>query len=57
MKAKSWLLTALVAGGFVLAVTAPARLSADEFFKGETIRFGVGQAAGGGSIGENRSRR
>ena len=47
MKAKSRLLTTVVAG-FVLSVTAPARLSADEFYIGKTIRFVVGQAAGGG---------
>ncbi|MGH7854431.1 MAG: Bug family tripartite tricarboxylate transporter substrate binding protein [Candidatus Binatia bacterium] len=48
MKVKSWLLTTVVAG-FVLSVTAPpARLSADDFYKGKTIRFVVGQAAGGG---------
>ena len=48
MKANSWLLTTLVAAGFVLPVTAPARLAAEDFFKGKTIRFVVGQAAGGG---------
>jgi len=37
MKAKSWLLTTVVAG-CVLAVAAPAQLSADAFYKGKTIR-------------------
>jgi len=47
MKARLWLLIA-VAAGFVLSVAAPARLSAEDFFKGKTIRFIVGFSAGGG---------
>jgi tripartite-type tricarboxylate transporter receptor subunit TctC len=47
MKARLWLLIA-VAAGLVLSVAAPARLSAEDFFKGKTIRFVVGQAPGGG---------
>jgi tripartite-type tricarboxylate transporter receptor subunit TctC len=36
------------AAGFILTVAVPERLLAEEFFKGKTIRFVVGQAAGGG---------
>jgi tripartite-type tricarboxylate transporter receptor subunit TctC len=47
MRAKLWLPIAAIAG-FVLSVAAPVRVSADDFYKGKTIRFVVGQAAGGG---------
>ena len=47
MKANLRLPVAVIAGHFLLA-TAPAQLSADDFYKGKTIRFVVGQAAGGG---------
>jgi tripartite-type tricarboxylate transporter receptor subunit TctC len=47
MNAKSWLPVAVVAG-FVSLAAAPARLSADDFYKGKTIRFVVGLAPGGG---------
>jgi tripartite-type tricarboxylate transporter receptor subunit TctC len=47
MKAKTLLFTAAVAG-FVLSVTAPSQLPADDFYKGKTIRFIVGAPAGGG---------
>jgi tripartite-type tricarboxylate transporter receptor subunit TctC len=47
MKARLRLLVA-AAAGFVLSVAAPARLSAEDFYKGKTIRLVVGQAAGGG---------
>ena len=47
MKAKLWLPIAVVAA--VLSVAAaPARLWADDFYKGKTIRFVVGLAPGGG---------
>jgi tripartite-type tricarboxylate transporter receptor subunit TctC len=48
VKAKSWLLATVAAASFFLSVTAPAQLWADDFYKGKTIRFVVGQAAGGG---------
>jgi tripartite-type tricarboxylate transporter receptor subunit TctC len=48
MKAQSRLLAGFVAAGLVLSVTVPARLSAEDFYQGKTIRFVVGQAAGGG---------
>jgi tripartite-type tricarboxylate transporter receptor subunit TctC len=47
MKAKLWLPLTLVAG-LVSLVAGPARLSADDFYKGKTIRFVVGAAPGGG---------
>src|ERR671910_2689074 len=47
MKKKLWLPIAIVAGLALLAAL-PARLPADDFYKGKTIRFVVGQAAGGG---------
>ena len=47
MKAKLWLPIAVVVG-LVLTITAPAQLSADDFYKGKTIRFVVGLAPGGG---------
>jgi tripartite-type tricarboxylate transporter receptor subunit TctC len=47
MKAKLWL-RITVAAGLVLFITAPAQLWADDFYQGKTIRFVVGQAAGGG---------
>src|ERR671918_2224264 len=47
MKKKFWLPIAIVAGLALLAAL-PARLPADDFYKGKTIRFVVGQAAGGG---------
>jgi tripartite-type tricarboxylate transporter receptor subunit TctC len=37
-----------VVAGLVSLVTAPAQLSADDFYKGKTIRFVVGLAPGGG---------
>ena len=46
MKAKLWL--SIIAAGLVLLAATPAPLSADDFYKGKTIRFVVGQAAGGG---------
>ena len=48
MKAKLWLPVAAVAG-FALTVSAPAKSSADDFYKGKTIRFVVGLAPGGGA--------
>ena len=47
MKAKLWLPVAAVVG-FALTVSAPAQSSADDFYKGKTIRFVVGLAPGGG---------
>ncbi|HEX9272164.1 MAG TPA: hypothetical protein VGA01_08120, partial [Candidatus Binatia bacterium] len=47
MKAKLWLPIAVIAG-FVLLAIAPAQSSTHDFYKGKTIRFVVGQAAGGG---------
>ncbi len=47
MKAKLWLSIAVTAG-FVLIFTAPRPSSADDFYKGKTIRFVVGLAPGGG---------
>jgi len=47
MNAKFYLRTALVVG-FVLLATTPARSSANDFYKGKTIRFVVGLAPGGG---------
>jgi tripartite-type tricarboxylate transporter receptor subunit TctC len=47
MKARLWLPLTLVAG-LVSLVAGPARLSADDFYKGKTIRFVVGAAPGGG---------
>jgi tripartite-type tricarboxylate transporter receptor subunit TctC len=47
MKTKSWLSFAMAAA-FALSVTAPAQLSAADFYKGKTIRFVVGLAPGGG---------
>ena len=47
MKAKLWLPVAALVG-FALTVSAPAQLSADDFYKGKTIRFVVGLAPGGG---------
>jgi tripartite-type tricarboxylate transporter receptor subunit TctC len=44
MKVKFWL--PIVVG--LLAFNAPGRSSADDFYKGKTIRFVVGLAAGGG---------
>ena len=50
MKAKLWLLVALVTS-FVLIVVTPARSPAnDDFYKGKTIRFVVGLAPGGATI-------
>lgn len=46
MKARFWFLTALLAV-LVLSVAAPAQ-AAEDFYKGKTIRFVVGFAAGGG---------
>jgi tripartite-type tricarboxylate transporter receptor subunit TctC len=47
MKAKSWLAVTVTAALFLLG-QAPAHLSADDFYKGKTIRFVVGLAPGGG---------
>ena len=47
MNAKLWLPVAVVAG-LVSLTAAPARLSADDFYKDKTIRFVVGLAPGGG---------
>jgi tripartite-type tricarboxylate transporter receptor subunit TctC len=47
MQTKVWLSINIVAG-LVFLATSPARLSADEFYKGKTIRFVVGLAPGGG---------
>ena len=47
MKAKLWLPLTLVAG-LVSLIAGPAQLSADDFYKGKTIRFVVGLAPGGG---------
>jgi tripartite-type tricarboxylate transporter receptor subunit TctC len=47
MKTKLWLPIAVVLG-FVSSIIAPARSSADDFYKGKTIRFVVGLAPGGG---------
>ena len=46
MKARFWFLTALLAV-LVLSVATPAQ-AAEDFYKGKTIRFVVGFAAGGG---------
>jgi tripartite-type tricarboxylate transporter receptor subunit TctC len=46
MKSNLWLLGALVVG--LVLFTAPEQSSADDFYKGKTIRFVVGLAAGGG---------
>lgn len=46
MKAKSCFLTGVIAV-FILSVAAPAQ-AAEDFYKGKTIRFVVGFAAGGG---------
>ena len=46
MKARLWFLTGVIAV-FVLSVAGPAQ-SAEDFYKGKTIRFVVGFAAGGG---------
>jgi tripartite-type tricarboxylate transporter receptor subunit TctC len=43
-----FLLPVTLAAGVVSLVTGPAPLSADEFYKGKTIRFVVGLAPGGG---------
>ena len=37
-----------IAAAFVFSVATPEQSSAEDFFKGKTIRFVVGQAAGGG---------
>ena len=42
----SWSLVVLIA--VILLASAPARSTAEEFYKGKTIRFVVGFAAGGG---------
>jgi len=42
----SWSLVVLIA--LILLASAPARSTAEEFYKGKTIRFVVGFAAGGG---------
>jgi tripartite-type tricarboxylate transporter receptor subunit TctC len=47
MKTKLWLPLAVVTGLVSFAI-APAQLSADDFYKGKTIRFVVGLAPGGG---------
>jgi len=47
MKVKLWLLLTLLSG-LVSVVAAPAQSSADDFYKGKTIRFVVGLAPGGG---------
>jgi tripartite-type tricarboxylate transporter receptor subunit TctC len=47
MNAKLRLLIAMAAG-FIVSATAPLHLRADDFYKSKTIRFVVGQAAGGG---------
>lgn len=47
MKNKMWLSTVAVFG-LILLAGGPTRSSADEFYKGKTIRFVVGFAAGGG---------
>src|SRR5918996_3967013 len=47
MKAKLWIPIAVVAS-FVLTITVSSQSSADDFYKGKTIRFVVGLAAGGG---------
>ncbi|MBI4491013.1 MAG: hypothetical protein HY694_18180 [Deltaproteobacteria bacterium] len=47
MKAKLWLPITVVVGLVLLAPT-PAQSSTHDFYKGKTIRFVVGQAAGGG---------
>ena len=46
MKAKLWL--PLTLAGLVSLVTGSAQVSADDFYKGKTIRFVVGLAPGGG---------
>jgi tripartite-type tricarboxylate transporter receptor subunit TctC len=45
MKAKLWLPTTVMVG---LVLIATAQSSADDFYKGKTIRFVVGLAPGGG---------
>src|SRR5918996_2324440 len=47
MKAKLWIPIAVVAS-FVLTITVSSQSSADDFYKGKTIRFVVGFAPGGG---------
>lgn len=47
MKRKLWLPIAVVAA-FFLTVTGLSQSSADDFYKGKTIRFVVGLAPGGG---------
>jgi len=47
MKAKLWLPVAAVVG-FAFTVSVPTQSSADDFYKGKTIRFVVGLAPGGG---------
>jgi tripartite-type tricarboxylate transporter receptor subunit TctC len=47
MKARLWLPLTLVAG-LISFVAGPAQLSANDFYKGKTIRFVVGLAPGGG---------
>ncbi|MBI1997378.1 MAG: hypothetical protein HYS66_13040, partial [Deltaproteobacteria bacterium] len=47
MKAKLWLPIAVIFG-LVLLAMVPAQSSTHDFYKGKTIRFVVGQAAGGG---------
>ena len=47
MNAKLWLPVTAVAGLVFLAIS-PAQSSTHDFYKGKTIRFVVGQAAGGG---------
>jgi len=49
MKAKLWLPVAAVVG-FAFTVSVPTQSSADDFYKGKTIRFVVGLAPGGGLI-------
>ena len=48
MKAKSSRRVAVAVVGLVLLATAPAQSSTHDFYQGKTIRFVVGQAAGGG---------
>ncbi|HEY6366369.1 MAG TPA: tripartite tricarboxylate transporter substrate-binding protein [Candidatus Binatia bacterium] len=47
MKLES-LIPLMIVAGFVLYSTAPQKVQADDFYKGKTIRFVVGFAAGGG---------
>jgi len=47
MRSKSWLLVFVLTAGFLL-LASPARVKAEDFYKGKTIRLIVGFAAGGG---------